>query len=303
MKVVVTGATSMIGVALIKECIENNCEVLAIVRKNTTRIDRLPSSKLLKIVYANLDELDKVVTGSEDYDVFYHFAWGHTAKEERDYPLAQEDNIRTTLQAVELAHKLNCRKFVGAGSQAEYGKVDGVICEKTIANPITSYGIAKLSANMLSRRMCEQFEIKHVWARIFSVYGCLDNEGTMLNYAVDQFIKGETAKFSAATQAWNYLNEQDAGRYFYLLGVIEALEGIYCIANSQSMPLRNYILKLQELYGDNASCEFAVAQNGAAVIGLNADTTKIITDTGYTPKVGFEEGMKKLIEYRKKKIS
>ena len=44
MRVVVTGATSMIGVALIKECIKNSDQVLAIVRKGTKRLNRLPKS-------------------------------------------------------------------------------------------------------------------------------------------------------------------------------------------------------------------------------------------------------------------
>ena len=41
-RVVVTGATSMIGVALIKECIKNGVEVLAIVRRQSVNLNRLP---------------------------------------------------------------------------------------------------------------------------------------------------------------------------------------------------------------------------------------------------------------------
>ena len=37
MKVVVTGASSMIGAALINECLKRDCEVLAIVRKIQVR--------------------------------------------------------------------------------------------------------------------------------------------------------------------------------------------------------------------------------------------------------------------------
>ena len=44
-KIAVTGATSMIGIALIEECVKKNIEVLAIVRKKTKNINRLPVSK------------------------------------------------------------------------------------------------------------------------------------------------------------------------------------------------------------------------------------------------------------------
>ena len=205
MKGVVTGATSMIGVALINACIENGDYVLAIIRKNSRRSERLPKSDFLKIVHTDLDELEFAEFEEEPYDVFYHFAWDGTTKEIRNNPKCQQDNIRTTLNAVDVAYKLGCRKFIGAGSQAEFGPADGIILEESPVNPNTAYGVAKYAANMLSRKLCEQYGMVHIWGRIFSVYGCNDNEGTMISYAVNQIKKGEVAKFSAATQMWNYL--------------------------------------------------------------------------------------------------
>ena len=297
MRIVVTGATSMIGTALINECIRNHCEVLAIVRNGTRRLDRLQKSDLICIEYADLDCLDCVNGNGKTWDVFYHFAWGHTNKNERDNPIAQEDNIKTTLQAVELAHRLGCKRFIGAGSQAEYGRINGVISADTHANPITAYGISKYAANMLSRRYCEQLGMKHIWGRIFSVYGINDNENTMLNYAIDQFIEGKTAEFSSATQMWNYLYETDAGMFFYLLGVKDVESGIYCIANSQSRVLREYIEELQTAYGESAKCSFT--RPSADVYSLQADIEKTIQATGYKPKTGFDEGIRKVIVARR----
>lgn len=299
MRAVITGATSMIGVALIKECIADGCEVLAIVRKNTSRLSRLPESPLIRIEECDLDSYDSIKGDGTPYDVFYHIAWGCTSRSERDLPLAQENNIRAALSATELAHRLGCKKFIGAGSQAEYGQVDGIISPDTRPEPITTYGIAKLSANMLSRRMCEQYEMTHIWGRIFSVYGTLDNEGTMINYAIDQFIKGEPAVFSAATQMWNYLNEKDAGRMFYLLGKSPTASGIYCIANQDSMPLRNYIETLAREFGETAECVFKPA-SPVKPIGLQADISRTIEETGYIPMVSFESGVREVIAFRKK---
>lgn len=297
MRIVVTGATSMIGVALIQECIANGDTVLAIVRENTNRIKRLPKSDLIQIEYADLDTLNHVQGDGHAYDVFYHIAWGHTAKAERDYPIAQENNIRTTLAAVELANKLGCKKFIGAGSQAEYGNCEGLITEETIPYPVTSYGMAKLSANMLSRRLCEQLGIIHIWTRIFSVYGCNDNEGTMLNYAIDQFIKGEQASFSAATQIWNYLYESDAGRMFYLLGATDIEAGIYHIASNDSRRLRKFIMEMASLF-DKPDFQFA-EQNGIEVYGIEPSVEKTYSAIGFKPSVSFKDGINKVIDYRK----
>ena len=263
MRVVVTGATSMIGVALIDICIKKNCDVLAIVRKGTKRLERLPKSDLIRIEYADLDSLSSVQGDGETYDVFYHFAWGHTIKAERDCPVLQEDNVRNTLKAVELANKLGCKKFIGAGSQAEYGQVNGMT---------------------------------HIWGRIFSVYGCNDNEGTMLNYAINQFFKGEIAEFSSATQIWNYLNEEDAGKMFYLMGKKDIESGIYCVANTESKILKEYIEELRTVMGGETKCNFAPIETESKSIGLCVDMKKTIDAIDFFPQISFKDGVEKLIK-------
>ncbi|MCL2283504.1 MAG: hypothetical protein FWC26_09330 [Fibromonadales bacterium] len=55
--IALTGATSMIGIALIKQCILNGIKVTAFIRSNTSRLNRLPNSDLIKIVSCNLEVL------------------------------------------------------------------------------------------------------------------------------------------------------------------------------------------------------------------------------------------------------
>ena len=54
MTIAITGATSMLGVTTIKKCFSNNISVLAFVRKGSSKIERLPSSPLIKIVEYDL---------------------------------------------------------------------------------------------------------------------------------------------------------------------------------------------------------------------------------------------------------
>ncbi len=297
-RVVVTGATSMIGAALIKECIKNDVAVLAIVRKQSNRLDRLPDSKLIALYKCDIDELETIPSDGVACDVFYHFAWDYTSKELRNNPILQERNIKYTLDAVELAKRLGCRKFIGAGSQAEYGRVDDIITPSTPAFPLISYGAAKLAAGRLSQILCNQYGMVHIWGRIFSVYGRNDNDGTMLNYAIDQFIKGEPAKFSAATQRWDYLHESDAGRIFYLLGESVGTSKTYCIASGVCRQLRDYIVEMQKVFGENAECEFADADADRSLVSLQVDISELAADIGYCPQVSFEEGIKDMIMYR-----
>ena len=115
-KIVVTGATSMLGVATVEECLEHDVEVVAIVRRNSKNLYRLPHSSKLKIIEINLDELSTFKPDFNDADTVYHFAWetieyyGKTITDLKKFWIhyvdVQEKNIRYTIDTVHLAKKM-----------------------------------------------------------------------------------------------------------------------------------------------------------------------------------------------------
>lgn len=292
----ITGATCMLGVALIEECIKHNVEVLAIVRKNSKKKSRLPQSDLIELRECELSKLGEmeIFPCHKEYDVFYHFAWEGTGKEARQDPTLQVQNIGYTLDAVKLAKRLGCKKFVGAGSQAEYGYKEDIVTPGSSLNPVSAYGIAKYSAGRMSERLCDLLGIVHIWARVFSVYGKNDASNTMVMYALRQFLCGEMARFSAATQMWDYLHESDAGKIFYDLGRIIETNKVYCVASGKSRPLKEYILEMQMLCGEEGKCEFANDEN--SIYGLQADVSNLSADIGFSAQISFKEGILGMIQ-------
>ena len=74
---------------------------------------------------------------NENCDVFYHIAWSVTEGKRNEDILGQSKNIQYTLNALDIARKLGCKKFVGAGSQAEYGPLNiEKINENSMEKPI-----------------------------------------------------------------------------------------------------------------------------------------------------------------------
>lgn len=298
-KIVITGATSMIGIALIEEALERDAEIYAVVRPDTKRIHRLPARERLHIIESDLRHLKEIEGLPEDCDVFYHLAWSHTGKGERDDPALQLENIGYTLDAAALAKRCGCKKFIGAGSQAEYGRVDGKICADTRFAPQTAYGAAKYVAGLFSRRKCDEWGMVHVWGRVFSVYGRYDNTNTMLDYAVRRLMRGEKAGFSAAKQKWDYLYEKDAGKIFWLLGEKAKQSKTYRIASGQAMQLRAYIDILAGELDAGELCEFAEPDTGCPPLGIEADISDLAADIGYVPETDFRTGIRSVIEYYK----
>lgn len=294
MKIIVTGATSMIGVAFIEACINNGHKVLAILHKNSKNINRIPKSDLIKIQYASLECYDDIKVEDEKYDAFYHFAWAYTSREGRYNLYGQELNIRYTLDAVNLAYRYGCKLFVGAGSQSEYGKVDGIINKDNELNPQVPYSIAKASSYWMSRQLCHSLGMKQLWPRIFSVYGKYDSKEAMINYAINKFLNCEKASFSSGLQMWNYISAYDAGQMLLLLCEKDVEEDIYFIAHPESKPLKEYIFSIINEF-DNPCYEFRKEENKCPSLFPNMKHTMSVLD--YSPKIDFSVGIREIIDY------
>ncbi|MGL5254818.1 MAG: NAD-dependent epimerase/dehydratase family protein [Brevinema sp.] len=284
-KVFITGATSMIGVAFLKECIANNCKATILVRENSLNNSRLPSdSDLVEYIYGDIEHLN-LLNLSCDFDVFYHFAWLGTDKIQRNLVDIQSKNIQITLEAIKFAKKIGCKKFFGAGSQAEYGFVDGVISEDTAVNPTISYGIAKYATGRLSELLCKELGLEWVWGRIFSVYGPCDNSFAMIPQCLDHIFNKKVFQLSSCEQMWNYLHCNDIAKALYLLG--EHGQGMFNIAHPESFPLKEYLQTIINITHGDEYIHFGDTRSK----GIHPNIEKLKKYITWDPLTTFEQGI------------
>lgn len=294
--IALTGATSMLGIALVHQCIACNVSVIAFVRPGTKRFDRLPKSELVTIVRCDLDSLENVNVECLHADVFYHIGWSFTDKFGRNLPVLQEKNIKYTLDAVNLAKRLGSSRFIGIGSQAEYGRVDAIITPDSPVNPEVSYGIAKYAAGKLSKIECEQQGLDHIWVRVFSVYGKNDNDGTLIKTFIQKIKANESMPLTKCEQIWDYLNESDAGAALYLLGEKGISGKTYCLGSGIAKPLLDYLVCVRDIINKNYQLGIGqLSYSKDQPMHLCADITELMYDTGWKPQISFEEGINLLI--------
>jgi nucleoside-diphosphate-sugar epimerase len=311
-RTIITGPTGAIGMALIEYLNDKGIQVVAVVRKDSKRAYRIKENENLIRVECSLDELSslpKLVSTAldakgwskaEDFDVFYHLGWDGTFGNSRNNMQGQLKNIQYTLDAVETASEMRCHTFIGAGSQAEYGRVEGKLNDKTPVFPENGYGIAKLCAGQMSRILCEQKGIRHIWTRILSIYGPYDGENSMIMSTIRTLLNGERASLTKGEQQWDYLYSMDAAKALYLLGEKGVNGKTYCIGSGTTKELSDYVKILAENISENAELGFGdVPYSEKQVMYLCADISELIEDTGFEPEISFEDGIKKTIEWVK----
>lgn len=302
---VITGPTGAVGMALIEKLINERVRVVAVCRPESKRILRIPENENVRIVECSLEEIDKLPDLIRDgADIFYHFAWAGTFGDARNDLNLQNNNVKYALDAVKAAKRIGCTKFVGAGSQAEYGRVEGVLKPDTLAFPENGYGIAKLCAGQMTRIMCGQLGMEHVWVRILSIYGPYDGENTMIMSVIRKILSGEKPSLTKGEQMWDYLYAKDVANAFYLVGEKGKNDAVYCVGSGKARHLKEYVECIRDSIDTDAELGIGDIPYGEKqVMYLCADIKKLTDDTGFVPEYDFDEGIRETIEWYKKNYS
>lgn len=299
---VVTGATGMIGLALMRKLSDEGYKIYAVARPGSERILNIPKLDNIQIVECdlkNIGSLDKIIT--EKCSLFFHLAWDGTYGSARNDMNMQAYNIHFAVDAAHAAYRLGCDTFVGAGSQAEYGRFEGKLTPDLKTNPENGYGIAKLCAGRMTRVICQEYGMRHIWCRILSVYGPYDGEQTMVMSGMAKMLNGERPSYTKGEQLWDYLYCDDAANAFYLAATKGIGSKVYCIGSGKARKLKDYILLIRDAV--NPSLEVGIGEIPYfenQVMYLCADISSLTEDTGFVPKYSFEEGIEKTVEWYRK---
>ena len=124
MKIVVTGATSFVGLGAVRELLHRGHQVYAVLREHSTKADLLRENgkfpqglTILEEDLGNLSKLPERISGG--CDVFLHMGWRGAGSDSRKNESVQEESVQDALNAVRVAKDLGCRRFLFTGSQAE----------------------------------------------------------------------------------------------------------------------------------------------------------------------------------------
>lgn len=214
-------------------------------------------------------------------DAWVHFAWDGVGSAGRSDTNIQIENIQNAKKAYLYAKLLGARKFLFAGSQAEYG-----IGNHRVAMPVSPYGKAKLAfgrwatEQSLLSEMYDDTPMQFIHMRIYSVYGSGDHETSLVNTVLRAALHHEAITLGPCEQRWNYLEVHDLARAIrILLRSEDTRTGIYDIAGSDSRMLKKYVIAMNAIAARFAANADMTADGGATTA---AGTTRAATAGGQT---------------------
>lgn len=299
MKYVITGATSFIGAELCSRLLSRGHEVVAICRNGSKKMQVLPHSEALHVVYADMSEYRNLDDIIDSADVFVNLAWDATSHEGRDQTEAQWQNVEHSLEALMAARQMGCKLFVEAGSQAEYGLTTSVQTEDSLCCPFSEYGKAKLAIKEMACSYTRLTGMKYLHLRIFSAYGEGDKPWTLIISVIDKMKKNEPIDLSPCTQSWNFVYVKDAVKQIvllcdYAMKKDDFTQEIYHIASEDTRQLQDFVMEMKRRTGSDSQLNFG-AVKPAHLVSLQPDINKTKSAIGFISDYTFAEGIENVI--------
>ena len=295
-RILVTGAGGFVGAAVVKAAIAAGHEVIALVRNDTSRLT--PIANRISLQRADLADTAAVAAllVSAKLEVVIHSAWEGVGGALRSGDI-QLDNIRTTVALADAAIAAGARKFVGIGSQAEYGRYDRKIVETDLPQPTMLYGAAKLAACHLAAQRCREAGVAFAWLRLFSVYGPGDNANWLIPSTAASLVRGKPPLCTAGTQKWDYLHIDDVADGVLAAATTDCATGLFNLSSGNPVAVRQIVEMLRNLAAPGLELAFGGIPFGPdQIMHLEGDNGRLRAATGWYPRVALGEGLRQVVD-------
>ena len=299
-KAIVTGGTGFIGSWLVQELLENNYEVIVIVRDK----DRLmpESQKQCFIIEKSLLELKTEYFGG-GADIFFHLAWEGVSSENKNQLEIQLENIRASLHVLEISNQIGCKLFVATGTVAEYALCDNVMDMAARQTPNDFYGAAKVSTHYFLEVRARQLMQPFIWCVLPSTFGERRTDNNIVTYTIKTLLKGGKPIYGELKQMWDFLYVKDVVRALRLIGDKGTPGKVYGIGSGEYKTLRDYITRIRDVI--DPKLNLGIGENetqSKRTFSSCVNNYDLKKDTGFQPEYTFEEGIERTVQYFRKQI-
>ncbi len=311
MKIFVTGSSGFIGFHLIKALIKSGHDVVGIDDHNDfynpdLKLKRLALLDSKNFTFHKMD-INNICIDDENFDLAINLAAqaGVRVSKEREY-LYDSSNIEGFKSFCNFCKQKKINKILYASSSSVYSDTckDKFKEEETLLKPKSVYGRSKLSNEMYASKLIKSCDLSMVGLRFFSVYGPYGRPD-MAYYSFTKAIKDKrTIRLNNEGDMYRdmtFIDDIIEG----MLGAIEYVfnpesknkNEIFNLGNDAPIKTSYLLSKIEKTIGRKALIQHFTTDNEN--IKTHADITKAKNLLGYDPKVSFDYGIERFLDWHK----
>jgi len=298
MKVIVTGAGGFVGAAFVASALAAGHDVVAMVRP-LGNLQRLTASRV-EIVYADMTDASEVKSVMQQHrpDAIVHAAWSGVSDAGRHHRSQITDNMAAILALMDAAAATGVRKFVGIGSQAEYGLLSGRVGETALPAPSSLYGAAKVAVQILAGQLCADAGIDFAWLRLFSTYGPRDNPNWLIPSTVKALLDAKRPRTTEGRQLWDYLFIDDVGDAIRAVVESKQAVGVLNLGSGTPVSIRSIIEQIRDIASPGLPLVFGeIPYKADQIWHMEANIDKLTRLSGFRPNVTLMDGLSRTVAW------
>lgn len=305
-KAIVTGSNGFIGKHLVEELLKNKVKVFAILKSENNSIPlEILNHNDIEVIKCDLDNINllKSIVPEKDIDILYHLAWDGVKPDSRNNLSKQTKNIEYSMNCIKTAKELGVKKVVLLGSTMEFALSKGPINEETAPTPQTAYGSAKIATRYLCEQLSKDLGLHFIYCVVTSVYGVGREDDNVIHYTIKKLLRQEKPFLTKLTQKWDFIHVKDLVRALVAIGISDTKRGFYSVGRGENKPLSMYIGTVSNLIDESIPLGIGEVEYDNNIIPSSCiDTTYLEQDLGFKANIDFEEGIKEVIEYYRRKM-
>lgn len=298
--IIITGCAGFIGSSFIKSIIKKKIKVIGIDDLSTGNKKNLPIAKNFKFIKGNCGDSKILNKIRGKVDVIIHLA-GQSSGEKSFYDPVNDinKNLITTIALLNFYLKKRSKQFIFASSMSVYGNAGKKVNENFKTNPISFYGLSKLSSEKFIK-MFSNKKVKFTILRFFNVYGegqLLDNlqQGmiriflTQISNSNSLFVKGSLDRFR------DFIHISDVNKIIQkVINNKNCYNKTFNVGYGKKYKIRDLINLIRKT--SNKKFSVKIAKNTPFdQFGIYSDSNKLFKAINYKAKISLQDGLNKYL--------
>jgi UDP-glucose 4-epimerase len=303
----VTGGAGFIGSHITKALVDRGDRVRVLDNLCTgNRNNIAPFANCIEFVEGDLINAKDCERALDGVEVVFHQAALASVPRSVDAPLDTNASCVTgTVTLLDVARRSNVRRVVFGGSSSAYGdQPTPAKHEQLLPMPLSPYAAAKLAGEFYCQAFTHTYGLETVTLRYFNVFGPRQDPKSQYAAVIPKFI----TEMVAGRRPTIFGDGKQSRDFTYIDNIVQgnllaadapdAVGRTINVACGESFDLLQVVDGINRVLGTNIQPVFEPARVGDVRESL-ADIALARKLLKYEPKTGFDEGLKRTVEYYK----